>query len=275
MLVSILATVWLLFICAATPPFSQYKSMITNEAFKKRIKIKSFLRHLFRAPNGASVKKDGIAPPSFAFQVFGYVLCLILTVLNVIFSVRSESAFRTMVTVTFFIVLGELVALCIWDWVFSFVGRRKKKNLRAIKFVPVKAEIEFTGEPIIVNNDIVYRNAYQAPGVITDAVQFGGWGQELDVIPDTRALVRFGAVFAPKKVKAADLRIPETFDAVITVEPIIDAKKPLPIYYDEQTGWYCFGNKDFSGKGYRFATDTVAVLSDGRLEAILIHPRRV
>lgn len=275
MLVSILATVWLLFICAATPPFSQYKSMITNEAFKKRIKIKSFLRHLFRAPNGASVKKDGIAPPSFAFQVFGYVLCLILTVLNVIFAVRSESAFRTMVTVTIFIVLGELVALAVWDGLFSLVGRRKKINLRALKIVAVETETVFTGEPILVNNEIFYPNANQVPGLNKDVVQFGGWGQELNVNSETRALVCFGAFFAPKEVKSANLRIPETVDAVLTLEQIIDVKRTLPVFCDEKTGWYCFGNKDFSGKGCRFATDTVAVLSDGRLEAILIHPRRV
>ena len=121
---SIIAVVYLLFICAACPPFSQYKSGIINDAFKKRIKINR-LRFFFRAPCGASVSKEGVALPSFVFQVVGYILCFALAVLNLICAIKSEKTFFLMVIITFFIVTTELIVLCLFNGILSMISKKR------------------------------------------------------------------------------------------------------------------------------------------------------
>lgn len=44
------------------------------------------------------------------------------------------------------------------------------------------------------------------------------------------------------------------------------------IYFDKVTGWFCFGNPNIQNSGYNFATNTIAVLSNGDLVAIYVKP---
>lgn len=137
-----------------------------------------------------------------------------------------------------------------------------------MKFIPIESNFIYEDQPYLKDNNI-----YSGPGCYSDTVlQFGGWGQELDIDSHSKTAVRFSAIFSQKEIKETILNIPNFIDAKIVIEELTHIKKPLRIYYDKCTGWFCFGNKDSLGKGYRFATDTIAVINDERLEAIFIHP---
>ena len=152
------------------------------------------------------------------------------------------------------------------------LSRLMKEMGSALKFFASETQYIFTGQPLWIGSEI----AFKCPPYGDDAtIEFGGWGQELCVLSETKTLVCFQAAFSPKKVKKAILRLPKPVDAKITVDRIENTKKALPIFYDEQTRWFCFGNKDYAGKGYRFATDTVAVIDGDRLEAVFIRPEKL
>lgn len=137
-----------------------------------------------------------------------------------------------------------------------------------MKFIPSESNFIYVGKPYLKDNNI-----YSDPSCYRDTVlQFGGWGQELDIDSHSKTVVSFSAIFSPKEIKKASLNVPNFIDAKIIIEELTHVKKPFRVYYDKCTGWFCFGNKDSLGKGYRFATDTIAVINNGRLEAIFIHP---
>ena len=137
-----------------------------------------------------------------------------------------------------------------------------------MKFIPIESNFIYVNQPYLKDNNI-----YSGPDCYSDTVlQFGGWGQELDIDSHSKTVVRFLAIFSKKEIKETILNIPNFIDAKIVIEELTHIKKPLRIYYDKCTGWFCFGNKDSLGKGYRFATNTIAVINDERLEAIFIHP---
>lgn len=137
-----------------------------------------------------------------------------------------------------------------------------------MKFIPIESNFIYVNQPYLK-----YNNIYSGPDCYSDTVlQFGDWGQELTIDSHSKTVVSFSAIFSKKEIKKATLDIPKFIDAKITVEELTDMKHCMRIYYDECSGWFCFGNKDSLGKGYRFATDTIAVINNERLEAIFIHP---
>ena len=137
-----------------------------------------------------------------------------------------------------------------------------------MQFIPIESSFIYMNQPYLKDNNI-----YSGPDCYSDTVlQFGGWGQELDIDSRSKTVVCFSAIFSQKEIKGTSLNIPNFIDAKIVIEGLTDMKKPMRIYYDECSGWFCFGNKDSMGKGYRFATDTIAVINNERLEAIFIHP---
>lgn len=137
-----------------------------------------------------------------------------------------------------------------------------------MKLIPTQTNLIYNGQPCICDNNI-----YSDPHCYTDTVlQFGDWGQELNIDSHSKSIVSFSAIFSKKEIKKANLDIPKFIDAKILIEELADVKHCMRIYYDKCSGWFCFGNKDSLGKGYRFATDTIAVINGDRLEAIFIHP---
>ena len=123
----IIMVIPVLFVSAACPPFSQSASRIINDAFDKRIKL-NFLRFFFRAPGGASVSKEGIAFPCFVIQVVGYILCFVLTIINVVFAFCFESRFGLIVNITIVIVFVELVFLALFNFVLSKISDKRDKS---------------------------------------------------------------------------------------------------------------------------------------------------
>ena len=117
----------LLFVSAAGPPASQFASRIINDAFDKRIKL-NFLRFFFRAPGGASVSKEGIAFPCFVVQVVGYIICFVLTIINVVIAFCFESRFRLMVMATLWIVIVELIILLVFNFILSKISDKIDKS---------------------------------------------------------------------------------------------------------------------------------------------------
>lgn len=139
-----------------------------------------------------------------------------------------------------------------------------------MKFFPVKTEFIDTGQPYLYKNGH-HEICFDSPCHGDAVVSFGDWGQELNVDSETRRVVSFEAVFSQQEIRKTRLRIPEFTDAKITVDVIKDMRR-MRIYYDDGNGWFCFGNKDFRGEAYRFATNTAAVIRDNEPESILICP---
>ena len=139
-----------------------------------------------------------------------------------------------------------------------------------MKFFPVETEYIYIGQPYLCNNNIYFASHCNSNAV----VQFGDWGQELNVDSDTKTIISFEAIFSKKEIKKTDLIVPKFKDAKIIFDFVTDMK-PMKIYYDECNKWFCFGNKNFLGKGYRFATDTIAVIYNDELEAIFIKPELI
>lgn len=137
-----------------------------------------------------------------------------------------------------------------------------------MKFIPIESNFIYVNQPYLKDNNI-----YSDPDCYSDTVlQFGGWGQELDIDSHSKTATSFSAIFSKKEITETSLNIPNFIDAKIIIEDLTHIKKPFRIYYDKCTGWFCFGNKDSLRTGYRFAIDTIAVINNGLLEAIFIHP---
>ena len=137
-----------------------------------------------------------------------------------------------------------------------------------MKFYPLETQSIYLGKPVLSNNNLCFVTNHSSDTV----VQFGGWWQELNIDSATHSLVSFEAIFAQDKIKKASLVIPAFLNAKITVDSISDVHKSLKIYYDENNGWFCFGNKQYQGTGYQFATNTIAIINKNDLEAIFIKP---
>ena len=88
----IICTIFFLIAIPILPNLLQLKSEVNNSAFSRLVKIKRF-SFLFRAPNGMSASKDGIATPIFVSQLLGYILFVILTTLNLFCYFISEKTF--------------------------------------------------------------------------------------------------------------------------------------------------------------------------------------
>lgn len=137
-----------------------------------------------------------------------------------------------------------------------------------MKFYPVNTKFIYIGQPYLFDNNLFFKSNNYCDKVI----QFGGWGQELNVDSRTQTIVCFEAIFSKKDIEKVHLRIPKYTDAKITLD-VVEDMRPMKIYYDDSNGWFCFGNKEFRGRGYHFATDTIAVIYNNELEAIFIRPR--
>ena len=98
---------------------------MNNGAFNKLIKIKHFT-FLFRAPGCISVSKEGIALPIFISQLLGYVFSLLLGILNVLCYFILPKLFETMVFVTCFILIIEVVSLVIFDMILLRLSHSKQ-----------------------------------------------------------------------------------------------------------------------------------------------------
>ncbi len=133
----IICTIFFLIAIPILPNLLQLKSEVNNSAFRL-IKIKH-LSFLFRAPNGMSVSKDGIATPIFVSQLLGYILFLILTTLNLLCYFISEKIFFIMVGITCLLFVIEAVVLVIFDIILlrlsrsnsisnEINGKRRKSN---------------------------------------------------------------------------------------------------------------------------------------------------
>lgn len=141
-----------------------------------------------------------------------------------------------------------------------------------MKFFPYATDFIYDGQCILQDNNIAFTPSHDSDGTI----QFGSWNQELNILMDTRKIVSFEAIFSYKEVKPAKLRLPECINASIVVDSIQKRSKSLKIYYDSEIEWFCFGNKEYSGKGYCFATNTIAIINDDNiLEAIFVKPYQI
>lgn len=106
------------------PIVTQLKSQVNNGAFRI-IQIKH-LSFLFLAPNGMSVTIEGIALPIFISQLIGYLLFIILGVLDLLLYFMSPTLFTIMTFVMGFILLTEMVSLVIFDIVLLKLSRSKQ-----------------------------------------------------------------------------------------------------------------------------------------------------
>ena len=120
----IIGAIFFLIAIPILPNLLQLKSEVNNSAFGL-IKIKH-LSFLFRAPNGMSVSKDGIATPIFVSQLLGYFLFVILTTLNLLCYFISEKAFFIMVGITCLLFVVEAVVLVIFDIILLRLSRSKQ-----------------------------------------------------------------------------------------------------------------------------------------------------
>ena len=121
----IICTIFFLIAIPILPNLLQLKSEVNNSAFNRLIKIKHF-SFLFRAPNGMSVSKDGIATPIFISQLLGYILFVILATLNLLCYFISEKAFFIMVVITCLLFVIEAVVLVIFDIILLRLSRSKQ-----------------------------------------------------------------------------------------------------------------------------------------------------
>lgn len=72
-----------------------------------------------------------------------------------------------------------------------------------MKFIPIESNFIYEDQPYLKDNNI-----YSGPGCYSDIVlQFGGWGQELDIDSHSKIAVRFSAIFHQKRSK----KLPSTF----------------------------------------------------------------
>lgn len=120
----IICTIFFLIAIPILPNLLQLKSEVNNSAFRL-IKIKH-LSFLFRAPNGMSVSKDGIAAPILISQLLGYILFVILTTLNLLCYFISEKTFFIMVGITCLLFVIEAVVLVIFDIILLRLSRSKQ-----------------------------------------------------------------------------------------------------------------------------------------------------
>lgn len=66
-----------------------------------------------------------------------------------------------------------------------------------MKFIPIESNFIYEDQPYLKDNNI-----YSGPGCYSDTVlQFGGWGQELDIDSHSKTAVRFQLFFLKKKSK--------------------------------------------------------------------------
>ena len=103
-----------LVLIAIFPILLQLKSQVNNGAFNRLINIKHF-SFFFRAPGGMSVSREGLALPIFISQLLGYILALILGMLNLLCCFISQNLFKMMAIVTCGIMVIEVVCLVIFD----------------------------------------------------------------------------------------------------------------------------------------------------------------
>ena len=120
----IICTIFFLIAIPILPNLLQLKSEVNNSAFRL-VKIKRF-SFLFRAPNGMSVSKDGIATPIFVSQLLGYILFVILTTLNLFCYFISEKTFFIIASITCLLFVIEAVVLVIFDIILLRSSRSKQ-----------------------------------------------------------------------------------------------------------------------------------------------------
>ena len=120
----IICTIFFLIAIPILPNLLQLKSEVNNSAFRL-VKIKRF-SFLFRAPNGMSVSKDGIATPIFVSQLLGYILFVILTTLNLFCYFISEKTFFIIASITCLLFVIEAVVLVIFDIILLRLSRSKQ-----------------------------------------------------------------------------------------------------------------------------------------------------
>lgn len=65
-----------------------------------------------------------------------------------------------------------------------------------MKFIPVETNFIYVNQPYLKDNTIIYF----APDYFGDTVlQFGDWGQELDIDSNSKTAVCFSAIFSKKR----------------------------------------------------------------------------
>lgn len=117
-------SVFFIMLMALIPPFSQFKSMVNNGAFRQ-IKVKK-LSFMFRAPQGISVSKEGVALPVFIIQVIGYVTALLCAITDIILFVLLESPLVIIVIVTIATLVTEVIAVIIFELVLCRISHSRK-----------------------------------------------------------------------------------------------------------------------------------------------------
>jgi len=113
---------------ALAPVGMQFKSEVNNGAFRL-IKIKKFA-FMFRAPNGISVSKEGVAVPLFVVQVAGYLIAILSIPLNILLLVLLENPMKAMAIVTATILGAEILFLIVFTVIVGRISKTKNKNNR-------------------------------------------------------------------------------------------------------------------------------------------------
>jgi hypothetical protein len=111
---------------ALIPPLSQLKSEVNSGAFKQ-IKIRK-LAFMFRAPDGISVLKEGIALPLLIMQAVGYLLAFASILLNILFLVLLEEPIPIMVLVTMSVFVAEVLFVIIFTEILKWISHPRKKS---------------------------------------------------------------------------------------------------------------------------------------------------
>ena len=118
--------VFFVLLMALIPPFSQFKSGVNNGAFRQ-IRVKKFA-FMFRAPDGISVSKEGVALPLFILQVVGYVIAVLSIILNILLIVLLQEAIVTMLIATLAIFTAEVIGVIVTIVVLTKISHVKKKD---------------------------------------------------------------------------------------------------------------------------------------------------
>lgn len=57
--------------------------------------------------------------------------------------------------------------------------------------------------------------------------------------------------------------------------PLLPNDPPWPVYVDRGLGWLCLGSPTETGRAIEFVSGCIALIADGQLRALWLHPREL
>ncbi len=159
--------------------------------------------------------------------------------------------------------------LKLWIW----KHRKKLQKAPTVKFYPKPTEFIYTGMPCVAQNCLSFEPLHKCDALI----QFGDWTLELNIDSERKTIVSLEGVLSTKTFREQTFVIPPMENAAIYIDNINECGcityPKWDRYYDKESGWMGFGEIQTPGKGYCFATNTVALIHQNELKAIFVKPR--